>query len=183
MFVEEFNETLKPEHHFVTHYPQTMRLMGPLICLWSMRFEGKHQFFKKNVQKTGDYKIIIKTLAERHQQYMAYCWNSNPLVFDVKKVPLQYLALEEYEYAVIVFDFTGYNISVYPTSWIKINFLYKYKFFVCIGKNNFGLPEFTEIIDILLLDNIPCFIVCKWKTVQFNEHLRYGLSAVINRHD
>lgn len=35
---------LLPKHHFVEHYPQMIRFFGPLVGLWTMRFEAK-QFF------------------------------------------------------------------------------------------------------------------------------------------
>ncbi|PIK60815.1 hypothetical protein BSL78_02296 [Apostichopus japonicus] len=45
LFLELFPERhLKPKHHFMTHYPSAIRLNGPLIHLWVMRFEAFHNF-------------------------------------------------------------------------------------------------------------------------------------------
>lgn len=38
---------LKPKHHFVEHYPQMIKAFGPHSDVWTMHFEGKHNFFKK----------------------------------------------------------------------------------------------------------------------------------------
>jgi len=32
-------QRLLPKHHFLIHYPNIIRKMGPLIYLWAMRFE------------------------------------------------------------------------------------------------------------------------------------------------
>lgn len=42
------NLMLRPKHHFVEHYPHLIRCFGPLVHLWTMRFEGKHRVFKKD---------------------------------------------------------------------------------------------------------------------------------------
>lgn len=44
-----FSKTLKPKHHFMIHYPRIMNLIGPMINMWSMRFEGKHRPVIKRV--------------------------------------------------------------------------------------------------------------------------------------
>ncbi|XP_034096114.1 uncharacterized protein LOC117562389 isoform X1 [Gymnodraco acuticeps] len=36
---------LLPKHHYLEHYPQLIRMFGPLVGLWTMRFEAKHSFF------------------------------------------------------------------------------------------------------------------------------------------
>lgn len=37
---------LRPKHHYVEHYPELTKCFGPLVHLWTMRFEGKHRFSK-----------------------------------------------------------------------------------------------------------------------------------------
>ena len=62
---------LKPKHHYLEHYPQLIRQFGPLVCLWTLRFEAKHSFFKRVVRHTRSYKNVLLSLAERHQFHMA----------------------------------------------------------------------------------------------------------------
>lgn len=46
-FLELFpDERLTPKHHFLDHYPALMQKYGPLVGVWTMRFEAKHRFFK-----------------------------------------------------------------------------------------------------------------------------------------
>ena len=63
---------LQPKHHYVEHYPELTKCFGPLDHLWTMRFEGKHRFFKRVIHNTHNFKNVLKTLATRHQHMMAY---------------------------------------------------------------------------------------------------------------
>ena len=66
------DRNLKPKHHFMTHYPQQIRQLGPLTNYWTMRFEAKHSFFKRLGDIVCNYRNILKTLAERHQMFLCY---------------------------------------------------------------------------------------------------------------
>ena len=61
----------KPKAHYITHYPTQIKKFGPLSRCWTIRFEGKHVFFKGIFQRTKNRKNICKTLAERHQRKQA----------------------------------------------------------------------------------------------------------------
>lgn len=37
---------LTPKFHFLEHYPDMIKCFGPLVCVWTMRFEAKHSFFQ-----------------------------------------------------------------------------------------------------------------------------------------
>lgn len=58
---------LKPKHHFLAHYPDLTLQCGPLIRLWTLRFEGKHSYFKNCARTATNFKNITKTLTEKHQ--------------------------------------------------------------------------------------------------------------------
>lgn len=59
------DEKLKPKHHFLEHYPWLTTAFGPLVFLWTMRFEAKHRFFKRIVWQTGSFRNILKTMAKK----------------------------------------------------------------------------------------------------------------------
>lgn len=63
---------LRPKHHYMCHYPDLIHHFGPLIRLWTLRFESKHSYFKKCARKLHNFKNLCKTLAERHQLLQAY---------------------------------------------------------------------------------------------------------------
>ncbi|CAC5388564.1 unnamed protein product [Mytilus coruscus] len=46
------NDSVKPKFHFTLHYPMETLKFGPLIHLQTLRFEGKHNYFKELVYRT-----------------------------------------------------------------------------------------------------------------------------------
>ena len=70
---------LRPKHHFIEHSPHLFRCFGPLVELWTMRFEAKHSFFKKVVHDSHNWKNVLLTLSAKHQQMMAYHLDSGNL--------------------------------------------------------------------------------------------------------
>jgi L-rhamnose mutarotase len=58
---------LIPKHHFITHYPALTVCCGPLIRLWTLRFESKHSYFKETVRTCQNFVNITKTCADKHQ--------------------------------------------------------------------------------------------------------------------
>ena len=63
---------LKPKHHYLVHYPSLILKFGPLIRLWTLRFESKHTYFKRCARMLGNFKNICHTFAERHQLLQSY---------------------------------------------------------------------------------------------------------------
>lgn len=63
---------LKPKHHYMSHYPELIVHFGPLIRLWTLRFESKHTYFKQCARKLHNFKNLCATLAERHQLLQAF---------------------------------------------------------------------------------------------------------------
>jgi len=43
LYLKLFNTNLKPKHQQGVHYPLIMEKIGPLVHVWSMRFESKHR--------------------------------------------------------------------------------------------------------------------------------------------
>ncbi|XP_041949692.1 uncharacterized protein LOC121709989 isoform X4 [Alosa sapidissima] len=73
-------QTLIPKHHFLEHYPQLIKAFGPLVSLWTMRFEAKHSFFKRVVRHTHSFRNILLSLAVKHQLMLAYHLHSSKIV-------------------------------------------------------------------------------------------------------
>jgi hypothetical protein len=80
------DDNLRPKHHYLLHYPHLILQFGPLIRLWTMRFESKHKYFKQCIKKLQNFKNVCKTAAERHQLLQAYlgtgCLFNEPVVCD-----------------------------------------------------------------------------------------------------
>lgn len=66
------NSTLKPKHHFLTHYGRLIEIFGPLCRYACFRGESKHQKAKKRLHISGNYKNVPLSLAKRHQSDVAF---------------------------------------------------------------------------------------------------------------
>ena len=54
------DETVKPKFHYTLHYPRLTLLFGPLIHLQTLRFGGKHNYFKELVFRTKNRKQYME---------------------------------------------------------------------------------------------------------------------------
>lgn len=54
---------LKPKFHFLIHYPEILRKMGPLVNFWCMRCESRHRILKAAFNAFSGNKSPLKTIA------------------------------------------------------------------------------------------------------------------------
>jgi len=72
VFIEAYGkEMVVPKFHFAGHMPFETWRYGPFRLLWCMRFEAKHQWFKRLCNRTS-WKNIMFTMAEQHQKWIAF---------------------------------------------------------------------------------------------------------------
>lgn len=80
LFLTDFNDlfpaSFTPKLHFLVHYPRLILEYGAPRSYWCMRYEAKHQYFKKVARITNNYVNICQTLAKRHQ--LSQCWEWQP---------------------------------------------------------------------------------------------------------
>lgn len=167
LFKSVFPEhNLIPKHHHMIHYPSAIRRIGPLIHIWCMRFEGKHNFFKRSVK---NFKNIAKTLVKKHQAQLAFHFENftfQRLQFGpILEVPVS--SIEGGEVLNEVFD----ESSVSTTSWVK-NYGTEYQvgMYVITGVEN-EMPLFNRIDSIIVKDRNAYLLICKVSDVFFDEHL------------
>lgn len=72
-----FKKNFIPKLHFLTHYANTIRVMGPLYNLQMMRGDAKHQPLTQYAKRCKNYINISKTLSEKHQEVLAAKWCKN----------------------------------------------------------------------------------------------------------
>lgn len=174
-FVEVFPESgFLPKHHFVEHYPQLICQFGPLVALWTMRFEAKHSFFKRVVRHTTCFKNVLLSLAERHQFLMAhhfYMCSSpkSPLeVTNVSTLPID--ILNEDIALAIKRKYPDLNCVNLTKSAAYNGLTYRTGMILAHGSLA-GLPEFTEIIQMIVVKDMVLFIVKKL-SAWYREHYR-----------
>ncbi|XP_071814886.1 uncharacterized protein [Apostichopus japonicus] len=89
-------KALKPKHHFIEHYTEEIKMFGPLVKVSTIRFEAKHNFFKRIVRNVNNFKNILVSLSTRHQLMAAY-YLASPYYFGQ---------------SVVVENMTGLNVSL-----------------------------------------------------------------------
>lgn len=167
------NLRLRPKHHYIEHYPHLIKCFGPLVHLWTMRFEGKHKVFKAVARCSHNYKNVLKTMAERHQNMMAF-YLSSPRFFkppvQTSKVESVYVESLPTDTHALISSITD-SSSVYGTKQVTIEgTTFVAGMFVCTGTHA-ALPVFKEIRNILLIRNDIFFVLKDYET-WYVEHLR-----------
>lgn len=167
------NVTLRPKHHYVEHYPDLIRCFGPVVHLWTIRFEGKHRFFKRTVHDTQNFKNVLKTLAWRHQYMMAY-YLSAPSFFKPHQQTSSVSSVMVSTLPDIAMAYIAQNTDsnmIYSTSRVTIDGTdYAAGMFVSVGQEG-ALPQFCRIEQIFLVNNHIVFL-CREHESRYIEHLR-----------
>ncbi|KAK3909726.1 Zinc finger protein 143 [Frankliniella fusca] len=89
-----FHKDLLPKHHYLCHYADLIAIHGPLIRLWTMRFESRHIFFKQAAKAANNFKNITKTLVNKYALNFAFKFTGHmippPITFkdnDISQLP------------------------------------------------------------------------------------------------
>ena len=71
MFLKLYpNSSFSPKMHYLIHFPDQIRVFGPLCAHWCFRFEGKNVFFKQ--KHWFNFKNLPFSLASHHQRWLCY---------------------------------------------------------------------------------------------------------------
>ena len=78
------DEHMKPKDHFLLHYPEQFLRFGPLVNVWTFRFEAKHNYFLEVFKPSKNHVNVCATLAKRHQ-YLQCMYRSEAVLFNTEK--------------------------------------------------------------------------------------------------
>ncbi|KAL3972940.1 RAD51-associated protein 1 [Sarotherodon galilaeus] len=160
--------SLLPKHHFMIHYPRSIRNIGPILHMWCMRYEAKHNFFKKQLKS---FKNITMTLAKKHQSCMAMNWES----FSLERLALgpgkMVILGELKEGPEIALKFgAALSTSVFTAKWIKHHGTeYRPDFIICTEVVS-EIPVFYKIKSIVVKDDIVLLCGKLMETLCFDDH-------------
>lgn len=183
-FLSGFKQTLEgviiPKLHYLVHCPRLILTLGPLINFWCMRFESKHQYFKKKSRKCS-YKNICLSLAKGHQRRFSSFLISTEecnLLFKNSNGRTEHLTGRDFESARReIINFLGWEasliINVYLTSWIGVHGT-KYIPNECVllirSENETPVFGMLRIIWVVNFQAV-LFRVSMLETVDFNVHI------------
>lgn len=181
LFREIFPQTrLIPKHHFMCHYPHVIRKCGPLVSLWTMRFEGKHNYFVQLANHIRNFKNICYSLAMRHQQHISYTQRQLNIHDRPEMGNLIETTLSEFDDGFDVMEclrlFDGFescslDTRVWSTNNISYRgYSYKINYLVCFEMGPV-FPRIGIIIDMLVVSENKCLLVIKeYRVEYFDRH-------------
>nr|XP_047139729.1 uncharacterized protein LOC105845782 isoform X3 [Hydra vulgaris] len=180
-FVELYPGKLTPKLHFLLHYPRLIADYGPLRYLWCMRFEAKHQYFKKLAGAVRNFKNIAYILAKRHQLHQCWEFEASSFLKEITEssgeCSIYFNNIPECHRSKIICFFEVSNFSDSEVLW-KCNKLtidsVKYKIYdvVLVGSlHGEDIPLFFKIMYIYKLKESWFFIGKVLICEQFSVHL------------
>ncbi|XP_033112600.1 uncharacterized protein LOC117113392, partial [Anneissia japonica] len=166
---------LKPKHHFMTHYPRQIRMLGPLRHYWAMRFEAKHNFFKRLGHIVCNFRNILKTLSYRQQMY--FCYNmiggKNLVQRDQEVGPGSSILLANLENGEILENLMGVQLmdDIYVAKWCVVHGQrYQKNMVVITSKTDTLEPVFQRIVYVVCMENGIKLITEPFQIVKFDRH-------------
>jgi len=164
---------LKPKYHYLLHYHTMMMKFGPLINLWSMRFEAKHRISKISANTSSNRRNICKTLAIKHQLQLNHLFLKGTLGRNIELSPPQSVVdIDVIIKKIKVFTSIELFDSLWKYSWINIkDTRYQPKMVLTLYIHEIELPAFCLINEIFVYNNDQVVFFCfELNTIMFNEH-------------
>lgn len=168
---EKFCFKLTPKFHYLTHYPNTIRAMGPLVDLQMMRGDAKHQPLTQYAERTRNYVNICKSLSEKHQEVLAAKWTKCTYVdkIETSKKKLKVFAtkdtiineLKDYSQLIRNHFEKDLNRVLLINRVIFNSFTYQKDLFIISS------DEIHQIIAVLKLEDSFVFLITKFNVVKF----------------
>lgn len=176
MYEEQFSEVskVKPKGHYTLHYPYQTLHFGPLVNCWTLRFEGKHNYFKEFGHMLKNRKNVCKSLAVRHQ-FMQSIYHANTNYLDATNIEtfcgkLTSVALFLKEIQDLLIPLLGDQQKVYECSSVKCNGVL-YSSGSCIIDHYCGsTPQFQKIEDCVIIENVAYLVCQQLQTLEFSAH-------------
>ena len=151
-FINLFPGKMTPKFHFLLHYPALVKKFGPLKYLGCMRFEAKHQYFKKPASVSKNFKNIAKTFANRHQ--LKQCWEFTSVdylgdnVLCSGEVSFVFSNLTQQQQDLIIHYYNLKQVSPSEVIW-KCNVL-------TLGGNTYKIHD-VVIVGFMYAEDVPLF--------------------------
>lgn len=142
--------------------PTTNQGFGPLVAMWTMRFEAKHSFFKRVVRHTNCFRNILLSLAVQHQFMLAYHLHGTDVLkpaFSVSNMfTLPVDVLKENIQEAVLKRFPGETYIQVANTVTCHGTTYSVGMILPYGSTG-GLPDFVELNLILIVHGQPVFAV------------------------
>ena len=175
MCIEKLNVTsTKPKRHFTVHYGFHSYRYGPLIHCSTIRFEGKHEYFKGIFNRTKNRKNICKTMAKKHQLKQALLLQQTNVLGDSDHNPsgvsMVFTRMLAREVQHVVKPIIDGKESLTVVQNVDINGISYYKgCALVLGQVN-DYYQFGRLVHIFMIHGVSWFCCQILETLEYNRH-------------
>ncbi|XP_065640489.1 uncharacterized protein LOC136073064 [Hydra vulgaris] len=165
--------------HNLIHYPQIIKMLGPLSHMWVIRCEDKLRDFKKTASSVGNFKNICKTVAIRHQmdqstRFMAKHGLKNNEFSVAKTEPILLCHVIDGQTVSELIGNYGLYREIFQSKSVSVNFVNFKVGDVVIHAVGELYPEFCIIKQIFISDT-DCFFFYLSKVVCYIRMLSLAI--------
>lgn len=171
--------------HYLIHYPSCIEKFGPLVDIWAMRFEAKHQYFKDILRKVHNWKRVSHTLAMRHQFCQCFYFisgddKSMPVTSGCRSVLYEHLPCCVKEFISqhdlqCTNSFSANCVTVYGRS-------YRVGCSLVLNVPDDSLPEFVHVCGLFYVDKVLLIMLELLETVRFDEHFHVFVVSTTDKY-
>lgn len=143
--------TLKPKHHFMTHYGSMIRKFGPLTQTWTMRFEARHKIAELAARSSSSRRNICKTIAIKNQLILNHLFLKKDLfkknLYSATKRKLQLKVKQRLPDSFKFLD----DREFFSVLWVKkLGQTFRINDIITTAMSNIDLPLFARIQKIVI---------------------------------
>ena len=174
LYVSLAGPSLKPKHHFLTHYAMIFDQCGPLINMSSMRYESKHRDITQAAGPNMSRVNIAQSLAIKHQLNMCYRLMSNETILPKTIVGPGHIFLfnESIPYFHLLAPDLREKGKSFSANWIEYKgTVFKPGMVIVVGTEKL-CPVFAEIVLIFNEESDDPVFVCTYlENIGLCEHV------------
>lgn len=166
MYLNLFNDTLKPKFHILLHYPEVMQECGPVRKFWSFHFEAKHRGFKLYTHSITSRRNISVSLAKKYQFYFANyllktCSEKQIIYFERDRSESGFINIVSNILQTSLDQLDLYDKIIYNDT------LYKKNFYIAIRNCDY---TFYKVCNIVITQKKVYLFVQKIRTATYLKH-------------
>lgn len=186
LYVQLFKDHLKPKHHFMIHYPQVIRKVGPPRKYWCFLFEAMHKQSKMYCRAITSRVNIALSVATKYQmQYAHMLMTQKKSIFTVNGLSRidtmhkQYIL--NFSLAENLIEFVCYRECIYRGKKFKSGFFFCQHVDTLSPANSIVF----QLLEIITFSNanIP-YLLCKRVTVMnYSSHYASLEISTTNEND
>lgn len=162
---------LTPKHHIITHYPLSIRMLGPPKTFWVMRLEALHKKLKQYANVISSRRNILKSLSDKVQLNNSQLFFNNTKEIKVTKSKyFEYIILKNFK---IENDYGTFPIEYSLPSYTFLsieNIKFEINDIVIIKKNT--AVKIFKLKHLFYVSGIVSFFAFELNVLQYDEDLQ-----------